>query len=207
LDPSGPVEQDYWYYLLAPYLSASEYVQSGSESGAMKLMLCPMSKRVSSKDMGETRIKGAARLDWYDGYTYSLSGVPASGSYGMNCWLDYDYVERRSGYLSDPSENANGYRLLSEARGSVPLFGDSNWVGGWPDSIDPVPEDLEVGGLYPMTDESWRKHMGRFCIDRHNMKINLCFVDGSAESVNLRDLWKRRWHKNFTPREVDVPRK
>jgi len=39
--------------------------------------------------------------------------------------------------------------------------------------------------------------MTRLCIDRHDMAINMTFVDGSVQKVWLKDLWKFPWHKNF----------
>ena len=39
--------------------------------------------------------------------------------------------------------------------------------------------------------------MGRFCIDRHNRAINLCYADGRATPVKLEELWSQRWHAKY----------
>jgi prepilin-type processing-associated H-X9-DG protein len=39
--------------------------------------------------------------------------------------------------------------------------------------------------------------MARFVMDRHNRKINLSFVDGSARAVKLTALWDLQWHREF----------
>jgi hypothetical protein len=39
--------------------------------------------------------------------------------------------------------------------------------------------------------------MERFCINRHDMAINLAFVGGNVERVDLSDLWAIRWHKTY----------
>ena len=43
--------------------------------------------------------------------------------------------------------------------------------------------------------------MGRFCVDRHQMAVNVSFLDASARTVPLQGLWKLKWHKAFTPGE------
>jgi prepilin-type processing-associated H-X9-DG protein len=39
--------------------------------------------------------------------------------------------------------------------------------------------------------------MRRIELDRHNRSINVCFLDGHAEPVALRDLWKLKWHRDW----------
>jgi len=41
--------------------------------------------------------------------------------------------------------------------------------------------------------------MGRFCIDRHDMAINVAFLDGNARTTPLHELWQLRWHRTFVP--------
>jgi hypothetical protein len=48
--------------------------------------------------------------------------------------------------------------------------------------------------------------MGRFCVDRHKMAINLGFVDTHAGRVPLKELWEQKWHRTFAPNPlISVP--
>jgi prepilin-type processing-associated H-X9-DG protein len=56
--------------------------------------------------------------------------------------------------------------------------------------------------------------MGRFCIARHGMAINVAYLDGHAQPVELPDLWRLKWHKawdaknvNFTAIRADIRKK
>jgi len=124
-----------------------------------------------------------------------------AASYGSNLWLrstkffwlPYFEDEHDAGYFYDNVEHMK----MPDA---VPVFGDSIWVGSWPDDQDAVPSDLELG------DQTHDKgcFMGRFCIDRHRMKINITFADSSARPVKLKDLWQLRWHQKFQYK-YDIP--
>jgi len=62
---------------------------------------------------------------------------------------------------------------------------------GWPDDDDtpPLKEDWQHQG----DDDS----MNRFCLNRHDGKINAVFMDYSAQKVGLKQLWTLNWHKGF----------
>jgi prepilin-type N-terminal cleavage/methylation domain-containing protein len=112
-------------------------------------------------------------------------------SYGMNLWLLPNGL-----FSADPSMRQEGYIRQSDvAPSDTPVFGDSPWVGSWPDDQDFFPANLSTGHQR----HAYGYFMGRFCIDRHNYAINVSFMDGSAQTVRLPDLWKLRWHNDFTP--------
>ena len=78
----------------------------------------------------------------------------------------------------------------------IPAFGDGIWNDGAVHEDDPWPNNFSgfnlgtgyAGGNYGMT---------RFCINRHNMAINVAFLDGHAENVPLQNLWGLYWHLNW----------
>ena len=112
----------------------------------------------------------------------------------MNLWLDNQGV-----YLKDfPSTQY--YSQFSTAPADVPAYGDSVWVGSWPDGGDQMPPDLKGGGYgngsFP---HAKGKFMGRFALERHGDGINLSFVDGHAQRVSVPGLWMLNWHRDNQP--------
>jgi prepilin-type N-terminal cleavage/methylation domain-containing protein/prepilin-type processing-associated H-X9-DG protein len=83
----------------------------------------------------------------------------------------------------------------------IPVFADSIWVEASPTSNDPVPADLTKGFFDPNGTDM----MGRFCIARHGKKVNVVFLDGHAQTIDLGELWQLQWSPNFVKRVVRVP--
>jgi prepilin-type N-terminal cleavage/methylation domain-containing protein len=184
----------YWFHQLAPYLSVREYRDDPQKhiEGAMEVAFCPVTRR---QDRPEDSFWGSANLSWR-----FLGG---EGSYGLNLWLlPNDPVYR----AALPGQSTNFFEKYSDAGGSVPLLGDSVWVGAWPFRNDRVPPDLTGERGYPGYPHSEGHFMGRFCIDRHKQAINLGFVDSRVDRVPLKELWLQRWHRTFTPNpDITLP--
>jgi prepilin-type N-terminal cleavage/methylation domain-containing protein len=194
--PFSHVKGEYWFHQLAPFLSAREYRNDPETHirGVMEVAFCPMTKR---QDRTEDSYYGSAYLSWR-----FLGG---EGSYGLNLWLlPNDKIYRPT----LPGQGTNFFEKYSDASGRVPLLGDSVWVGAWPYSADKMPSDLTGvqgygGSGYPHGEGYF---MGRFCIDRHKMAVNLGFVDSRVERVALQELWTHKWHRTFTPNpDVALP--
>ena len=48
-------------------------------------------------------------------------------------------------------------------------------------------------------DQTTQQAMRRVCIARHGGKrINLVFLDGHAAMVDLKELWKLKWHRRWS---------
>ena len=185
---------EYWFHQLAPYLTAREYKNDPQRhiKGAMKVAFCPVTKRqVRSEDT----YWGTAYLTW--------KSLGAEGSYGLNLWLlPNDTIYRPT----MPNQQTNYFEKYSDANGSVPVIGDSVWVGAWPYADDAVPSDLTGIEGYPGYQHGKGYFMGRFCVDRHKMAINVGFVDTHTERVPLKDLWTLKWHRSFAPNStVSIP--
>ena len=124
------------------------------------------------------------------------------GSYGMNLWL-LPYADFAFDTNLDPTGKFQGfYRNIDRTGDSnIPTFGDSQWVGSWPDHVDFFPTNL----INPPNNHTHTYFMSRFCVDRHDYAINVSFLDGSARLVQIPDLWKLKWHANFVPTTPVIP--
>jgi prepilin-type processing-associated H-X9-DG protein len=130
------------------------------------------------------------------------------GSYGFNGWL-YRYGVAQAAddtaLLANGGSGVTGWdtnRALDSlwqlpATGSmaeVPLYSDSNWVDGWPHEVDQPPQS-------PYTVLTGQKNsseaMRRVCLDRHQRKVNVVFMDGHAAPIELIDLWTLKWHRRW----------
>jgi prepilin-type N-terminal cleavage/methylation domain-containing protein/prepilin-type processing-associated H-X9-DG protein len=121
------------------------------------------------------------------------------GSYAFNGWL---YRHSVPGF--DDSTlvltNALGMREwfwqlpMIGATPNIPTFSDGMWVDGWPREGDtpPTPPATLITG-----DKNSADHMRRICLNRHAMRVNVAFLDGHAESVDLRNLWTLQWHRQW----------
>ncbi len=80
----------------------------------------------------------------------------------------------------------------------IPLIFDSTWPTAWPKETDTVPANLYGDVGTPPTSLSIGNNLGqRVCIARHQMAINVGFLDGHVQTVPLPDLWKLKWHRNW----------
>lgn len=176
-----------WPYLLAPHLSDYVYAENPEDNleGAMQVMFCPAAKRAE----GVNPVKGTAKKSWRMSITGSEGEGCAEGSYAINHWL----VPSGKYYGTDFPKVNYWSKNFSVLKSDIPVFGDSTWNGSWPDDEDYVPYDLSLGYLY----HGIGYFMGRFCIERHSMAINMAFVDAHVEHVPLGDLWTLPWHRNF----------
>lgn len=178
----------YWFHEIAPYLGDPAYKTNSNQTlnGVMRIMYCPATRRPKAKPSRDESWWGTATTSW--------RVLEAEGSYGMNLWLDNE-----GQYLTDfPREKY--YGQFSVAPADVPAYGDSVWVGSWPEGTDRAPVDLKGGGYgggnFP---HARGQFMGRFAIDRHRGGINLGFVDGHAAKQTVKQLWTLNWHKDFQP--------
>jgi prepilin-type N-terminal cleavage/methylation domain-containing protein len=47
--------------------------------------------------------------------------------------------------------------------------------------------------------------MRRACIDRHNMAVNIAFLDFSVHKIRIINLWDLWWHRDWNPDNLDPP--
>jgi prepilin-type N-terminal cleavage/methylation domain-containing protein/prepilin-type processing-associated H-X9-DG protein len=116
--------------------------------------------------------------------------VPLIASYGLNCWAynpDTNNIQGREASL-----HWRKYTAPTQPS-DTPLFLDSMWRGGGPDTNDIPPAfNGEENGID--NDE-----MCVFAIERHGKGVNILYFDSSVRNTRAKDLWGLPWHKDYTP--------
>jgi len=126
--------------------------------------------------------------NWWDEYP--------EGSYGMNEWCSNppSNVRDPAGLWGAPPSLT--WRKMADIRGSgaVPLFLDCKLVDTYPLDTSPPPmlPDADCSG-----EEFLTNPMKMICMDRHSGAINSVFVDLSASKIQLKELWIKKWHKDY----------
>ena len=101
------------------------------------------------------------------------------GSYGKNEFVTYTTDDVVGDGLSDFYLNI---RVKNTTK--IPLLGCSLFLAGFPDAWDePSPVKLH----HPFDN--------RWLVDRHNLSINMVFLDWSVRKVGLKQLWQLRWNR------------
>lgn len=125
------------------------------------------------------------------------------GSYCFNGWL----YRLDSGTGSNPGSGGNGgidfskgqaadyFNLPVKQSSEVPLFADSFWVDAWPKPTDRPPSNVKF--INRSVEDQENNMMMRVCIARHGWSVNVVFVDGHAENVELPRLWELKWHNRY----------
>ena len=68
------------------------------------------------------------------------------------------------------------------------------------------PSETFYDDMNPTSPSTWGWDMARVCINRHQKKINITFMDGSTRPVKLTELWSLKWHKESQRvAEMDIP--
>ena len=115
-------------------------------------------------------------------------GEYVTGAYGMN------FFTYRNNQFNFPSTDAGWdpvkHKPTSPNGTEVPLFFDCVWINAGPQQGDAEPPyDVHRGSLGYGAIES----MDRVCVDRHDRKVNIVFLDGHAAATPLEELWRLRW--------------
>ncbi len=193
---TGNAQNGYWHTAYSRSVFGGAGV--ADDIGDTQTLICPKAQVPPIVGDEGTWTAGSADLAW--------TAWGEASSYGANLWLQpaSDFVPPNGELFRPEYEDGYFFPNVEKVRmpSKVPAFVDSIWVGSWPDRWDIVPEDLSLGQM--MHAKGWL--MGRFCIDRHRMKVNIVYVDGSAKPVRLHALWAQRWHDKYLARyDVSVP--
>lgn len=153
------------------------YYQGGGED----MRVCPTARR-NEKEGGS---------GWFIAWDANLGFTDPPeifrGSYGINNWM-YDCPDP---YLWGQDTRYNWRRSSVNRASGIPLFMDCWRWGG-------TPYDTNIPYSYlPQVQAEYLHGMNRFCLDRHNMKINVLFLDLSVRKVGLKEMWTLRWSKHF----------
>ena len=118
------------------------------------------------------------------------------GSYGENRWVHRTIRNSQGQEVGWPSKDKQWSTINVKQQDQIPMFCDSWWYGAQPENED-IPEVVEGGMNHPNAN-----YTNRFCINRHDQAINICYFDNSVRRVYLKALWRQRWHRNF---KMDYP--
>ena len=148
--------------------------------GDRKLRFCPMATRSIAV---EAR---AAFWAWPRWDTMEADRwLEPEGSYGTNEWTG-----NQPDWVPERIEGANWRTSNVKNAGNIPLIMDCCWAGGFPeDTHDPPAYEGEVSLGEP--------EMSRYVINRHNYKVNVCFVDYSVRKVDLKELFVLKWYRTY----------
>jgi prepilin-type N-terminal cleavage/methylation domain-containing protein len=125
--------------------------------------------------------------EFADQQHYKIGDEYAYGSYGKNPWVS----EASTDLIGDDFYNYEYYfqNVRVKNVSQIPLFGDSNFTGGFPHVYD-EPADLKFHGPVDYPSE-----INRWNLDRHKLSVNLVFLDWSVRKVGLKQLWVLRWSR------------
>ncbi len=79
----------------------------------------------------------------------------------------------------------------------IPIYGCNRQQAAKPQAGDAPPD---YSGQ--PSSGNWADEMRRYCVDRHNKKINLLFLDFTVRTVTLKQLWRLKWHKGYEAQDL-----
>ena len=159
-----------------------------------KILICPSAKKPGIRTTGSTNSLVGGSNEAYE-MGRDEAGKRELCSYGFNCWL-YDPPAGVTEIQNRPSVLHWRKWTNVTSPGQVPLMVDAMWRGGGPMYRTTNTNKIEP----PAVRDEWNgagREMKHFCIDRHNEQVNMVFMDLSADSVHLKDLWRLKWHRTF----------
>jgi len=161
------------------------------------LLRCPMAVKIPPwRESGDN---WGGPYHTYRMGTTSGTTLQEECSFGANCWI-YD-PQPGEAYIQSRPTTWNWKTPDVSGGNNIPVFADSMWRGGGPFTGGRVlPDDLPDRGNPPVYDGEWSgasSEMKHFCIDRHNERINMLFMDWSSREVGLKELWTLKWHRLF----------
>lgn len=133
----------------------------------------------------------------YNGYMYSVLGDqanPGGTGYAPNLYENPPYgVNKAWPSLID--------RVTETTE--TPFFADGTWIDGWPTENDNPPAAFDNLPSYSTNGvNNWGylgTHMWRYLSNRHGTTTQISYLDGHAETIDLKDLWAQKWNPVYTP--------
>jgi prepilin-type N-terminal cleavage/methylation domain-containing protein/prepilin-type processing-associated H-X9-DG protein len=128
-----------------------------------------------------------------------------TGSYAFNGWLYRLFPDGTGGGQQYGIGAPIDFWLLPAKNASnVPCFADATWVDTWPKDTDPPPTNPLFDGS-PPANTGPPYTMRRVTIPRHMRRnSNVVFLDGNAQSLPIRQMYKLNWSRTFVPKDVVI---
>ena len=143
------------------------------------LLRCPTAKKPPFNEFGGRERKDTIYSTWGLWIYFRIESI--YGSYGINSWL-----------FNRGGEIERWKTMVARNAYQIPMLLDCYWVEGYPRHSDDPP----IGRTYGEFGNT-ANYMRRFCVDRHQGNTNALFMDLSARSVGIKELWEIRWHRNW----------
>jgi prepilin-type N-terminal cleavage/methylation domain-containing protein/prepilin-type processing-associated H-X9-DG protein len=161
-----------WWDRLAPYMGSDGW---GKDRTRPQGLLAPMHCPATTVQIA--RWNGTATETWAWNLESGPGGVRTEtpGSYTLSGWMATTY------------DTTWGYSKFTRAPGRTPVLAEGWWIDAWPNNTEPPPPNINTSGD--------ADHVWRLTIARHGRAINLFYVDGSAATIPLGDLWLQQWNK------------
>jgi prepilin-type N-terminal cleavage/methylation domain-containing protein/prepilin-type processing-associated H-X9-DG protein len=218
----GPLQSQFTAAVLTP----------GGTNTDFKITFCPEAvdwqtengagQQPAAYSQGTPNREGGNGSDFMGNATHEWD-FSQTAPYGFNGWLyrlkptntvnDAAFM-RSGGTAANLSTHIKKFLTLdSKEANRIPFFGDCTWADAWPKGDptgtepngDPAPPNLFDGDIANQKGAiSWgfKNYMARFCIDRHNKRINMIFADGHGETILLSSLWQLKWHAEY---DINTP--
>lgn len=183
IDEDWATAQYCWIYTLIPYYDDPS------------IRLCPIARRTTSQGGASPRKAWDMNESNPGDLTYLKGEEYRTGSYGLNWWVNSSEIDR-SGV-----DGTNKWRRADQKNaGQIPVLMDAGFFIARPQATDiPPPYD----GLFAWADGA--RGMDRVCTNRHSGNVHILYMDWSAGKVELTDLWRKEWHRNYTPMVHEWP--
>lgn len=135
-----------------------------------KLCLCPTTRKTANEGSGDP-----GKAVW----STTIAGHEYRNSYSINNWV-----------YSRTGSSPNSWQKIGQRQeSSIPMFLEGyRWGGGFVSRSAEAPKDNL---------QTYNTQAGRYCIDRHYLAVNTCFMDGHVDVVGLKGLWDLKWHKSY----------
>jgi len=169
-----------WMPALEPYYKGNE-----------EMLLCPTATRLmlNSSDWGTYK---AASLDRFV-FSYGINSWTNSVEQDRGSrWKEWFWRNVQNNTTVIPDTRTSGGKPISTNK--IPVFGDSTWYDAWPRHTDQPADTRDAFGI---ANQGTSGEMNHFCIDRHSGFSNLLFMDWSARSVGLKELWTLKWNRGY----------
>jgi prepilin-type N-terminal cleavage/methylation domain-containing protein len=202
-------DEGYWLRMIAPYLDDQSFQENPSidGGGVMQVSICPTTN-IQTEDKTGTAPDNKTTWCFDSDITGAVKLIV--GSYTINCWLLPD--------PPDPETNITLYEMwggakpptgqyierYSIARADTGLLSDGFRVDFWPVAAQ---ETLKIRKSETlkllMESHSPNYFMRRIVPDRHGWAVNVGFVGGYVEKVDLENLGMIPWGKKSSPKKLE----
>jgi prepilin-type N-terminal cleavage/methylation domain-containing protein len=165
-----------------------------------KILLCPAAVK-RRPGIGATPPDYGSSTHSYIMGRGGLDNLEEEASYGGNNWIYY--AEGTGNIQGRPIRWNWKHKDVAQAS-RIPVFADTMWRGGGPcyrtnDTGALAPNFQRI--IPPQYDGQWlgyNREMMHFAINRHEGFVNHVFMDWHVGKIGLKELWKLKWHRQFT---------